>query len=81
MFNNIVHVNALAKYVDLWLENEKPDFEHDYFNVGASEPMRLEMVAQTLMEGLGSSVLIQEVSRGRRLSLLISKNHIKTTFQ
>ena len=23
-------------------ENEKPDFEHDYFNVGASEPMRLE---------------------------------------
>ena len=81
MFNNIVHVNALAKYVDLWLENEKPDFEHDYFNVGASEPMRLEMVAQTLMEGLGGSVLIQEVSRGRRpFTIDIKKSH-KTTFQ
>jgi len=64
LFNNVVHVEDLAEFVTS-LPQQEVDNSYLCFNAASTEPLPLEEVVETLMEGLRTKTKIIENGQGR----------------
>jgi nucleoside-diphosphate-sugar epimerase len=64
LFNNIVHVKDLIKFVTRWPQ-QVVDTSYLCFNTASTEPIPLEKVVGILMEGLGVQTKVTENGQGR----------------
>ncbi|HXF54897.1 MAG TPA: NAD(P)-dependent oxidoreductase [Hyphomicrobiaceae bacterium] len=69
LFNNVVHVSDLARFLDAWLTSPRPGFT--VANLAAVEPIPIRAVFTTLFEAAG---LAERVSyaRGGKAAFIIS---------